>query len=107
MAKLDGFEGHPAFAVVTVDRSVTLDTQAMEDVEDLGRHKTIAPDVAEHVSERIDAGNVCPSGLSNDPRHPLCKLPSLDQRRIRIVYEVSFGMRSKNCQWPDQCERKT
>ena len=75
---LINFESRPTFALVTMHSCVPFDTQAVQNVEDLGRHDIIPPDSSQRASERVVVGDVCAGILGNDPSHALGKLPGLN-----------------------------
>ncbi len=83
---------------MTVNGSVTIDTEAMQDVEVFGWNEIVAPDRPQHTREGIVRGHDHPGVFRDDPGHALCELAGLDQSRVRVVDEVSFRMGCQNCQ---------
>ena len=81
-----------------MDCCVSVNTQSVENIEDLGRHQVVAPDAPEHIGERVVDGGVCSGALGDNSGHTFGELSGLDQGRVCIVDEVFLGVRCQNCQ---------
>lgn len=90
MTELDRLERVPTLALRVVRRLVPGAPELVENVEDLARGRSVDLERPEDVHEgglRLDrkSGMLC-----NQGRQTLAKLAGLDERRVRIIDEVSL-----------------
>jgi len=105
MAELESLECGPSFAGIPVDGIISLDPEAMEDVEDFPRHEVIRADLAQDIGKGVARVRLNATPFGDYAGQALRELARLDQRCIGIVDEVPLRVTCQDLQrWVDLSE---